>query len=648
MNRIENERSVTGWVFRTFVLFGVFALIATVVIYSDAASLIAADDRAARYSEARLFAALLAALGFGGLAVYAAARSSIRRAARLLEAERKRLEMAETFRRSIAVLPNAVYRCEKRPDGRAALTYHEGATAESTGLTTDAVAGRAVADLFPPAYAGPLVAALEKAFQGERAECDAELDDRIYHHVVKPIRSDDGAIREAAGYATDVTERRRAEEQVRRLAYTDSLTGLPNRVRFREELDAEVRRAADAGRPFAVLLIDLDDFKQMNETEGHDAGDGMLVSVAERLKAALPPACVVARLGADEFAVLLREGSDRPAIDAAIRDVRAALTRPFRLAHWELAWTASIGVSLYPVDGPDGASLLVSADLALNRAKSKGKDGVEFHTPDMDITVAREVELHVELRKALDAGRFELFYQPQTDLRTGALAGVEALVRWNDPVKGYVPPSEFIRAAEESGLIERLGEWTIEEACRQTVRWKRLGLPPVRMSVNLSARQFRGEDLYRNVRSIVRETGADPRQLLLEITESVSMQDVPRTIRIMNELRGEGIRFAIDDFGTGYSSLQYLRSFPVRHLKIDRSFVTDLLRAGGSEPIVKSILDMAGHMGLDVVAEGVETEEQCRKLRQLGCGEAQGFWYSRPLPEAEATAFLCKLKGDSA
>jgi diguanylate cyclase (GGDEF)-like protein/PAS domain S-box-containing protein len=442
------------------------------------------------------------------------------------------------------------------------------------------------------------------------------------------------------GTAFDITERKAAEETIRHLAYHDGLTGLPNRTLFEDRLTVTLAQARRKRRLAAVMFLDLDRFKVVNDTVGHAMGDRLLQSVAERLKALVREGDTVARVGGDEFTLLLPEvGRVEDAVDVAER-ILETLRDPWPVNGHEFHITTSIGIAMCPGDGEDAESLMRNADTAMYRAKDRGRDNYKLYAPAMNSRIAERLALENSLRHALERDEFVVHYQPQVNLETGRIVGVEALVRWQHPERGLVSPVEFIPVAEETGLIVPLGAWVLRTACAQSKAWQDAGLPPMRMAVNLSARQFQRRDLLDTVAAALAETGLAPEYLQLEITEGAAMQDVDQTLAILRELREAGVQLSIDDFGTGHSSLSYLKRFPIDVVKIDQSFVQDLTLDPNDAAIASTIIVMAHNLGLKVIAEGVETAEQLAFLRERDCDEMQGFLFSRAAPAPELDQML--------
>jgi diguanylate cyclase (GGDEF)-like protein/PAS domain S-box-containing protein len=457
----------------------------------------------------------------------------------------------------------------------------------------------------------------------------------------EPVFDEAGTFQGYRGVGRDVTLARQAEQRVHELARFDSLTGLPNRNMFLGELDRAIARARRHDAPFALYFIDLDRFKTVNDTLGHDAGDELLKVMATRLRGAVRENDLVARLGGDEFVVLLEGDTGAVDLTTIARKLLAAIGEPLTLHGHNFLVTGSIGIGLFPSDGTDAATLLKHADAAMYLAKEKGKNNVQFYTAELAELAARQFQLESALQLALARGELLLHYQPKVHIDSGSTVGVEALLRWAHPTRGLVPPMEFIPLAEERGLIVPIGRWVIRTACRQIREWHAAGaaVPPV--AVNLSARQFASDTLVDDIVEAMALYEVAPGELEVELTESVLMADPERANEVLRRLHGLGVRIAIDDFGTGYSSLSYLKRFPAQTVKIDRSFISGLPADGDDLAIAEAVIAMAHSLGLSVVAEGVETEAQLSALRELGCDEAQGFLLGRPMPAAELKARLC-------
>lgn len=443
----------------------------------------------------------------------------------------------------------------------------------------------------------------------------------------------------------DVTVRKQAEEQLFRLAHYDSLTGLPNRTTLMERLDRARIDTLASGSRLAVLFVDLDRFKLINDTLGHAVGDELLQAVSGRFQSVVRDADIVCRIGGDEFIIALTNLQDHKEIAGLASRLLKPLARPFQIGPHEIFVTASVGIGVFPQDEVDLEVLVKKADTAMYHAKSRGRNNYQFYHPRMDEHAERRLLLMSGMRRAMDAGEFQVLYQPKVDVATGQITALEALARWNHPELGMVGPAEFIPLAEESGLIFPLGEWVLEEACRQAAAWQAEGLPLLRIGVNLSGYQLQQPGMAGIVKGILQRAGLAPEWLELEITETVLMQNPALAISVLEEIRELGIRISIDDFGTGYSSLAQLKQFSVNTLKIDKSFIRDLEHNPTDAAIATAIIAMGACLNLQVVAEGVETEGQLSFLRDKACQGAQGFFFSGPVPAEEVAAQLSACGG---
>ena len=440
---------------------------------------------------------------------------------------------------------------------------------------------------------------------------------------------------------TEISERKNTQEQLSYLAYHDGLTDLPNRTLFMDRLTQGLIRLAFHRRSAAVLFFDLDHFKHINDTLGHNIGDMLLKAVSERLKSCVREGDTVARLGGDEFAIMLADLARPEDVPLIAQKVTETLSQPFQIKDHQLFITTSIGISLYPSDCNDPEALLKAADLAMYRAKEQGRNNYQFYHPTLNTIAAERLSIETGLRQALEREEFLLHYQPLLDLATGHVIGIEALVRWRPPDGSLVSPAKFIPVAEETGLILSIGEWVLRTACRQTRAWQDAGFRNLRVSVNLSARQFHQKNLIQTIDKILKETGLDPRFLELELTESI-MQNAQEIIETLHEINARGMEISVDDFGTGYSSLSYLKRLPIQTLKVDQSFVKNIAMGTDDMVIVISIINLAHNLGLKAIAEGVETAEQLQSLRWLNCDRMQGYLFSRPLPADEITKLLAE------
>ncbi|WP_280154462.1 EAL domain-containing protein [Piscinibacter sp. XHJ-5] len=499
----------------------------------------------------------------------------------------------------------------------AKVDFTRDALAHQSGLATGVVV---------PIAAGGSATALE-FFSRQAKAVDADVLD---------------ALRTIALQIAQFEQRKRAEQALRYMASHDSLTGLANRSSLQRDLARAVKRSNRHQKRFAVMFVDIDRFKQINDTLGHGVGDAMIKACGERLSKVLREDDAVARFGGDEF-VLVLENLSKASDAAVVADkVLACCAEPFVIGERELHVTASIGVSIYPEDGADGETLLKNADTAMYRAKDKGRGNYQFYAAQMNAQGTERLMIESGLRRAIERGELELHYQPKMNLQTQSIAGVEALMRWRHPVLGMVSPVQFIPIAEETGLIDAMGRWALQQACSDARAWQERGLPPVQMSVNLSPRQLNSRTLIADIAEVLRSTGLDPSLLELEITEGAMMKNPEHAVGMLQQIRDMGIGLAIDDFGTGYSSLSYLKRFPLSTVKIDRSFVNDLSQDGDAQALTDGIITLAHGLRMKVVAEGVETEAQLTHLHRRGCDEIQGYWLCKPLPADAACKFMAR------
>ena len=461
---------------------------------------------------------------------------------------------------------------------------------------------------------------------------DADGEWRFISFSGEPVFDGDGRFSGYRGIARDITQSRRADEKILRLAHFDELTELPNRTMFMQTLKRAFSLAQRRGKQFALFFIDLDRFKNINDSLGHESGDQLLQDVARRLRDNLRESDSVARLGGDEFVVLVEDCADPRELNSIAQNILNAVGRPYVLSGQEYHVTGSIGISTYPTDGQDPAALLKNADIAMYLAKDRGKNNFQFYSAQQNAHSFERLALESALRHALGRDEFVLHYQPRVDIPTGRIVGVEALLRWNHPDLPMVLPNQFIPLAEETGLIVPIGRWVLRTACAQSALWRHEGLPALRMAVNLSARQFSDDGLIDDIADALAQAELAPNGLELEITESMVMQNPERAVTTLNRLREMGIPVSIDDFGTGYSSLGYLKRFPIDNVKIDRSFIKDLPHDTDDAAITRAVIAMAQSLRIRVIAEGVETREQLQFLRDHDCNECQGYFLSRPLP----------------
>jgi diguanylate cyclase (GGDEF)-like protein/PAS domain S-box-containing protein len=469
------------------------------------------------------------------------------------------------------------------------------------------------------------------------------LEDGMPYYVSvsgEPIFDSHGAFTGYRGVAREITDSKLAEERIQYLATHDGLTGLPNRVMFSELLASAIRSAQRYNRSFAVLFIDLDRFKYINDTLGHHVGDTLLKEVAARFKSSLRSSDMIARLGGDEFVALIHETPEADSVGSAACKLLDAAARPFMLMGRECRVSASIGIAMYPRDGDDEQTLMKNADIAMYFAKEEGKNNYQFYSREITTQSLERLTLETNLRRALERNEFCLHYQAKRDLASGAVTGVEALLRWNNEELGSVPPSHFIPLAEEIGAIVPIGKWVLQTACAQNMAWQRAGLPPICMAVNLSVRQFADEHLIDDIAAILRDTGMPPGLLELEITEGMVVHNPEHAQNLLKEIKRMGIRLAIDDFGAGYSALGQLKHFPIDTLKVDRSFIRDVVDNPGDKAITEAIISMGKTLKLTVIAEGVETTEQESFLKDQACDQMQGFLFSKPMPPEDVAALL--------
>ena len=478
-----------------------------------------------------------------------------------------------------------------------------------------------------------------ESWQGEFINRRHNGEERIDLVRVSPVREADGRITHYLAIEEDITNQKNAQARIESLAHFDVLTGLPNRALLDERAQRALLLAEQDQATLAVMFLDLDHFKNINDTLGHNLGDTLLIELAQRLRAVLRRDDTLSRLGGDEF-VLLLPGANRESAKKIAQELMRAINEPYRIGSHELNVMASIGIAVYPADGMDFETLCKNADVAMYRAKQEGRNGYRSFTQEMQAYSTRYLQVLNALRQAIAHEQLHVHYQPQISLENGEVIGAEALLRWHHPELGNISPAEFIPIAEESGLILQIGEWVLRVAVAQAKKWHQCGLDKLIMAVNLSAVQFRHAGLPNLVMRILQEEDFPPQYLELELTEGVAMHDPQGAIAMMNSLHERGVRMSIDDFGTGYSSLSYLKQFKVYKLKIDQSFVRDISTDVEDKAIVSAIIGMAKNLGLQTIAEGVETVEQLAFLRAEGCHEAQGYHYSKPLPAAEFEAFI--------
>lgn len=564
-----------------------------------------------------------------------------RRVARALAEANDEAQRARKFMTEIVESMPAVVFVKRASDLSYVLLNRAGE--QMLGYSREEMIGRTDADFYQPDLAATYRDRDLEVFASGEVKIVEEDNIPRRDGAVVTLRTKKRAILDAKGQpeyligvSEDISERKRAEAQIARLAHYDPLTELPNRVLFQQSLREALSRSARQGEPVAVHCIDLDRFKVVNDTLGHPAGDALLKAAAERLRGCAREGDTVARLGGDEFAVVqcgVVHGADASRL--AMRIVEA-MAQPFDIHGQQVVAGASVGVALSPQDGLEPDELLQKADMALYRAKNEGRGAFHFFERAMDETLQARRLLELDLRRALGAGEFTLHYQPLYSLTEDRITGCEALVRWRHPERGMISPAEFVPLAEEIGLIGAIGDWVLREACREAGSWP----AGIRLAVNLSPMQFRGRHLVESVISSLAASGLDPRRLELEITESVLLQDSAANLAVLHDLKSLGVRISMDDFGTGYSSLSYLRSFPFDKIKIDQTFVRDIIDDPNALAIIKAVTDLGASLGIVTTAEGVETVEQLEQLRRQGCQEIQGYLISRPVPPAELAVLL--------
>ena len=520
---------------------------------------------------------------------------------------------------------------------------------EMTGYTPDEVIGKNPSLLSSGRHTPEFYAEMWQAVNS-KGKWQGEVWNRRKSGDVFPVwltisayRDANGKVLNYVGVSSDISERVAAQERIRQLAYFDSLTNLPNRRLLQDRAEQALASAERERKQVALLFVDLDHFKTINDSLGHSAGDQLLSEVARRLQSCVRRMDTVARLGGDEFVVLLTDVTIEGATEVA-RKLIYRVARPYQIERHELGVTPSLGISVFPQDGRDFESLLKHADTAMYRAKESGRNAYQFFASEMNVAALERLTLENSLRQGIERGEFVLHYQPQIDLASGRIVGAEALVRWRHPQLGLVPPGKFIPVAEVSGLIVMIGEWVLGEACRQNCAWQQAGLPAISIAVNISAVQFRSGRIEDNVAAVLADTGLAPELLELELTEGIVMVGANATVETLQRISDMGVKLAIDDFGTGYSSLSYLKRFPIDRLKIDQSFVRDIVTDTDDWAISSAIISMRHSLRLKVIAEGVEHVEQLEMLRRQGCDEVQGYYFSVPLPADDFAVLLRQQK----
>lgn len=567
----------------------------------------------------------------------ATTQQELREERRRLKAEvaKRRRAQAEMLKLSSALTHSADAVMVTSRDGR--IEYVNPAFESITGFSREEAIGKTPQLLRSENQDPEVYAAMWRAIEnGEVYRCELinrRKDGTDFHEekTVTPLKDAHGCITHFIATGVDISERIRAQEKLEYMAHHDAVTGLPNRVLLLDRVGQALTRAQRDNRVLAVLFIDLDGFKAINDTVGHHFGDRFLGEVAARLQTTVREQDTVARLGGDEFAIVLEGVNSMSDIGKVARKLTRDLAAPFLLDGREMYVTGSIGVARYPVDGSDVHSLLRKADSAMYRAKQLGKNTYRFYSEVEGEEDTARVELEQQLRRAVERREFVVYYQPQVSIDTSEVVGVEALLRWQHPEQGIVEPNRFIPLLEETGLIVDVGEWVLREVCMHAVGWDNSGLPPLRVAVNLSSKQFTKRDLVGDVARILDETGLDPKRINIEITEGTLASKIDSTVKTLDKLNALGITISVDDFGVGYSSLNYLKRFPIHKLKIDQSFVRDVTTDANDAAIASAIIALAHKLNLEVIAEGVETIEQLFFLSRQGCHEVQGHLISPPI-----------------
>jgi diguanylate cyclase (GGDEF)-like protein/PAS domain S-box-containing protein len=559
-------------------------------------------------------------------------------------AKRTLQEKDERFKSLISNIPGAVYRHKVADSGTWEIEYFSPMIKEISGLPPTEFVGQSIQKYFDRVLLQDQEMVRDAFNKAVSSATSFTLDYRIrheggdfrwVHEQGRGIVGQTGKVTHVDGIIFDVTERAKEKERFHQLVYYDALTGLPNRELFVDRLDQaikEVRRKKETG---AVFVLDLDHFKRINDTLGHLIGDRLIKAVSVRLQKLMYESDTITRIGGGSFMMLLPRMTKVENAEGVANKILMAFKAPFVIQEHELFTTCSIGIVIFPQDGEDPQALIKNADAAMHLAKDRGKDRYQLYSSSIANNSFERLVLENSLRRALEKNEFKVFYQPQLDLRNGKVIGVEALIRWQHPDLGSIPPMEFIPVAEETGLIHPIGEWVMKTACEQKMKWQTAGFRKLRVSVNLSPRQFHYVNVVEMITEILQKTGIDPSSLDVEITESTLMEHLDETTETLRRLKEMGTRITIDDFGTGYSSLMYLKTFPIDTLKIDKSFVHDIVTDSDDRAITQAIISMAHSLKLEVVAEGVEEEAQLDILKSQGCDIIQGFLFGRPVPPEE-------------
>ncbi|KAA0965179.1 EAL domain-containing protein [Sporosarcina sp. ANT_H38] len=554
--------------------------------------------------------------------------------------EALQIALKNDFSQTVRNLQNAVFKYRNDDNGEIVFTLIEGKLTEKLGITTENISKKALAYPFSEEEIKQFNFFLKEGLQGKEIHFELNLFQYAFIVYISPIFENNEVI-EVVGTVSDISERKEAEKLVEHMAYYDYLTALPNRRFFQQKVNETIKQSQVEDATFGIMFIDLDCFKQVNDKMGHAIGDQLLITVGERLKNCSPKVDIVARHGGDEFVILLHSAQPSE-LEAVATKIIGELSQPFVFGELDVFTSSSIGISRFPEDGYDYDTLIRNADSAMYSAKENGKNTYCLFDKEVKNNICDHKTLVLGLQEALQKDQFVLHYQPQMNLKTGKLIGVEALIRWQHPSEGIISPLHFIPTAEETGLIVQIGKWVLETACAQAKEWQNDSYSPVRMNVNVSFLQFIHPSFVAQVSETLTKTGLKPEYLNLEITESATI-DVNHSQVILQQLREMGINISIDDFGTGYSSLSYLNKFPITHLKIDQVFVQELNTSTSNRAIVKTIVDLAKSLDLNIIAEGVETVEQELFLQELHCDEVQGYFYSKPLPNDKVQLLLKKL-----
>jgi diguanylate cyclase (GGDEF)-like protein/PAS domain S-box-containing protein len=578
-------------------------------------------------------------------------RDSFVRAIRNMAERKTAEEMLFTEKERAQVTLDSIGDAVLSTDLEGKVTYLNVVAEKITGWTRAEAAGKDINEVFViidgstrEPCANPLRSAIQKnRTVGLTPNCILIRRDGTEFAIedsAAPIHDQHGLATGAVIVFHDVSVARAMGAEMSHMAQHDILTNLPNRTLLQDRLTQAIATASRNDSRIAVLFLDLDGFKHINDSLGHATGDRLLQFVAKRLLAAVRTSDTVCRLGGDEFVILLSDVAH--AGDAGVKagKILSALSAPFEMEQITLRITASVGVTTYPEDGQSAELLMRNADLAMYQAKEKGRSNYQFYEKGMNVRALERQSIEGDLRFALERDEFIMYYQPKIDLKSGGITGVEALVRWQHPERGLVGPVQFISIAEDCGLMLPMGRWALRESCRQAKAWQDAGLPPIEMAVNVSSVEFRNDEFLESISTILKETGLEPRYLELELTESVLMQHAEFSVPVLQKLKAMGVRLAIDDFGTGYSSLSYLRQFPIDTLKVDQSFIHEINADTDEATIISAVINMGCRMKHRVIAEGVETAEQLAFLRAHGCDEGQGYYFSRPMPAAETAKLL--------